>query len=623
MTGRDSGMWLCLSPSCVFVDRRRMRNFESVADLSRAADAAALICSVLCAETEDRSRVSELTCVTLTLVDKITSTPMVHGAPPHLRRYTGEISRLLFQHMDLMSTLVCQFEAEERIISHLAAKAASSYVFYHLLASRVLDPVWQQKCVQVLGRPCPSAELEACMWSLTDVLKRLLKGRHQDILLELLGAFESSLSALCSELLHIESCSTPGFTSSTHWGTSAFTLLQLLELLTACRSVCGASACLRSQRLSHLHASALLSSVSSSSHYFVKKQALLLLKRMVLQQAGEDMALGELRYEDCSSDSRALADSVLQALAADWLQHVEVQSASFFGGSSQEGGAEAQKADRVTLRAVSLVILKSVELQIQTAAGADAYGTVQTLWSFLRRCRLPLMEAAHRCCWFSLLFGEQDDDMMEAAKALLSIFLHHRSCDSTAMETACASGCNPHCHFLLLLKSISFDHSILLDFLISTETCFLEYLVRYLKYVQADWQGFTWACQRMDSESECHHAEQLSLTAASPICQPVGGICLTSGHCLVEYGSSEESDAETMEVSEDSEKSRESDSIAHMPPSGPTPRLSGQTSARALSCLTQLRQVVIRLQTKKLFPYNPSSLLKLLTHIQTLNSSQY
>lgn len=56
----------------------------------------------------------------------------------------------------------------------------------------------------------------------------------------------------------------------------------------------------------------------------------------------------------------------------------------------------------------------------------EVYGYLQSLWGFLRRHNVQLKEATHLCCWVNLLFGEQDDDMMEASKALLSIFLHHR-----------------------------------------------------------------------------------------------------------------------------------------------------------------------------------------------------
>lgn len=57
---------------------------------------------------------------------------------------------------------------------------------------------------------------------------------------------------------------------------------------------------------------------------------------------------------------------------------------------------------------------------------AELCGYLQKLWGFLKRHSDQLREEPHLCCWVSRLFGEQDDDMMEAAKALLSIFLHYR-----------------------------------------------------------------------------------------------------------------------------------------------------------------------------------------------------
>lgn len=188
--------------------------------------------------------------------------------------------------------------------------------------------------------------------------------------MELLGAFDSSLSALCSKLLPDDVQSVLDFTSATHHGTTLCTLLDLLEVLTASRSICGSSVCLQSQRLTHVHSSALLRMASSSSfEYFVKKRVLLLLKRTLLQKAGEDMGLGEQEHEPSSDDVTVLADAVLQAVAGNWLERVQVESAYFFGGIGQERGGEAMRPDCVMLRAIGLVLLKSVDLKIQTAGG--------------------------------------------------------------------------------------------------------------------------------------------------------------------------------------------------------------------------------------------------------------
>lgn len=248
------------------------------------------------------------------------------------------------------------------------------------------------------------------------------------------------------------------------------------------------------------------------------------------------------------------------------------------------------------------------------------------------------------------------------------------------LEAACASGCNPHCHFLLLLQSISFDHSILLDFLISTETCFLEYFVWYLKYLRADWQGFTAACGRI-SVSDCYLSQQKALPASC------GGDAFAykgepdpaAGLRLVDYGSSDESEPENMDVSQDepgmsvSQKNRVSALDVKQEISGPpvpirqkqyksshstgllsephstlegrpegsqlqmsqseqtscptmtalSGQVTGETSARAVLCLSELREVVTRLHTKKLFPYNPSSLVKLLAQVENCSQQSH
>ncbi|XP_029946110.1 protein Lines homolog 1 isoform X1 [Salarias fasciatus] len=552
--------------------------------------------------------------------------------------------------LDLLPQLVLHFQSEDQVVSHLAARSVSACVCYHLQESGAVSPAWQRKCVEAFQSAPPSAELDACLWSLTDVLKRLIKGARHDILGEILSGFDCSLLSLCSKFLpeggSPATQSEVVFTHSSQQVSSFCLLLDLLEVLSA------SGVCAQSQRLIHARCPALLAAVGHGSEYFVRRKAALLLKRAALQRLGEDLALGGaapsgLKQAGSGCQRLSLARSVLTAVDQDWLHGVQVRPAAFFGGTKQIRDGETQEADCVMLRAISLIVLKSIEIQIQTSGGAAVHGApepcvyVERLWGFLRRCSVQLAGLRHLCCWISLLFGEQDDDMMEAARALLALFLHHRdqtmssgSGGPAVLAAACSSGFNPHCHFVLLLHSVSFDHSILLDFLISSETCFLEYLVRYLKCLRDDWPGFIWACGGGAAAPDCGPSLQESRSA--PPTPPAGaGSCVTPPQRrLVDYDSSDGSDPEDMEVCDSrpgppgglgnadaarlpaSPRHRRRLSLTDSPGAAAAPRPGVVTSARAVQCLCELREVVSRLHARKLFPYNPASLLKLLTQVE-------
>lgn len=197
----------------------------------------------------------------------------------------------------------------------------------------------------------------------------------------------------------------------------------------------------------------------------------------------------------------------------------------------------------------------------------------------------------------------------------------------------------------------------------------------YLKYLRSDWQNFSAACRQSctsgcwlgSTRCELRQVDLGPCAQATGVVSPVEINSTVAGRRLVEYASSDESDSESMDYQEEPEisfcnKSKFSTlgvkqeiweppvsvKLPHLEachhagiqsqpgaaPKGSLPlvlqsaqtsrpnitalskHLTCEASARAVKCLSELREVVMRLQVKKLFPYNPSSLIKLLAQVE-------
>lgn len=159
-------------------------------------------------------------------------------------------------------------------------------------------------------------------------------------------------------------------------------LADLLEALAASSLFGGASSCFPCQELIPLHASELLKLISGSSEDLVKKRLLLLLKRVVLQKAGEEWVSGDLlglKLKPFDPGVTLLAQSVVAAVGANWLEGLQVDICSSFWGSGPTC-VDASKPDYVLLRAVSLLLLKSVEIHIEAASRRGEKGENKSMY---------------------------------------------------------------------------------------------------------------------------------------------------------------------------------------------------------------------------------------------------
>ena len=79
-----------------------------------------------------------------------------------------------------------------------------------------------------------------------------------------------------------------------------------------------------------------------------------------------------------------------------------------------------------------------------------------------------------------------------------------------------------HNFFLRFLISTGFNHSILLDFLISNETIFLEFLLNYCKHLEQDISQFLIICKKFDEKNpEMGNCAELVLEVLNNLAQSI------------------------------------------------------------------------------------------------------
>ncbi|XP_063781740.1 protein Lines homolog 1 [Pseudophryne corroboree] len=632
--------------------------------------------------------------------------------PPVRCQYCHIVELLLQAGLD--DTIIRLFHTPDKVLSHISSKCLSYLVLFQLRFQNEVNCHWLQFCQKSLCQDPGSITLIPCLTSLISVCKGILTDKriqNADYLLGILVPIENVIERFCSTYItYLSTAQYQPLALGAESSSQISCLLDFLEVLVALRIELKLNVFLCRRVVSVILPQA-LNLISSPVLYFVKKQVILVLKRCLLYKAGEDFLpsshlISHQQDATLVQDMAVLAGSLLKAVQKGWLLQIPVSDRlSSFGGVS-EGSAFGP--DLGMLGAVSLSVVKALEIWFydetfndRVTGHADVVMDLHTVMAgildFLRH-HLKWKDPVHTCEWVSLTFIEQDDDMLEVAKCLLQMYLHHsslRSCPSETDKgvTSCPShqcGTNPHCIFLFLLSNVLFDASVLLDFLISSETCFLEYLVRYLKLLKEDWPLFCLTCTFFDEsmslrshtlssipvcsaqeqsagmlpvQGECTSLPNLHTSTTLVLSPPASGPndnsrpstppslsgCESSSsqsalQRLVAYDSSEESESEYAEsncsVTIHSAGADSRDIDKHMERLGlraghpaflSTPPASAQarsntsqntsTQQKSAQCLEDLREAICRLHRKKLFPYNPSALLRLLTNVGILSKA--
>ncbi|KFQ22155.1 PREDICTED: protein Lines homolog [Merops nubicus] len=674
----------------------------------------------------------EVLLLQLTLIKMMAAKARSQEIEFSMRQKYCEIFAILLKEANIDSKLICLLGRCDPLLSHMASKSLASLVYFQLKEENSLNATWLTFSLKTLSGFPVHTQVAECLWTLTAVIKDILEDEvvpRAGVLKKLLAPLDAVLEGFYNSILfhHFDSqCYTSPYSEAAN---NLISFIDLLEALLASRIELELP--FRCQRVLFLKVSCVLNLISSSIHYVIKKKFIMLLKKCVLYKSREDAKSGSPFSEapSLSEDMLALSNTALQVMNLTWLNGIPLrEKTSYFGGSEAAPGDDTQGgSDQTVLRALSLVVLKALEFKFQNCATeAEIKGEFQSSMSqlliFWRSHVKPSPHShpvVHHCEWLSLIFLEQDDDMWEAAKALLLTYLkfdrlRHDTADNLSQKEeetwnflTHAGGYNPHCIFLFFLEKIAFDSTVFLDFLISSETCFLEYLVRYLKLLGKDWDQFVDICNHFDIKHRTfqsvspikppHGEEQSSVTEESlpkAACEPEpqslsswaashpgsvfttergdngvaesnqsdcwvhnnGASLLGSLQSLVNYDSSGdsqlESDGEECLVNTkqvplstqtevetgcsfaDDKRSAPKSEALPLKQKGPdtsscfTSVVSSHNIIptrvmlyKATKCLEELQEAISRLQRRNLFPYNPSALLKLLSHVEKISKN--
>ncbi|XP_007529216.1 protein Lines homolog 1 [Erinaceus europaeus] len=534
---RDSHDYIShLNPTLAEQDCSEAASSEC-SDLQGAQDTPQLPAVNVCLKRSTQmSSARELTLLQLTVMRvMITRILSLETESPAKEQYRHMIL-ILLKSSEVDLKLICMFQDSDKLLSHMAAKCLALLLYFQLKEKMTLSNSWIAFCHKSLSEYSGSDKVAHCLWTLTVVVKEIFKdtsSQKAEILKQFLAPFDTVLEEFYSSFFSQQFEKLQDASKTIN---SLTCFLELLELLIASRIHLKLH--FTCQRLLFLKPSCVLRVITWPVQAFVKRKCIIFIKKCLLWKVGEDLCGGSLPAfvppdPHLDGDMLALANAVLQSVDLGLLRTLSVHGKrSYFGGDVIQPGCEpAPGPDHVILRAASLLILKSLEIKFQHCTSAnemkvDLQRFMSELLTFVKPHLQPSLTSHNPCEWLSKVFIEQDDDMLEAANVSLGIYRKvtrdYKTTESLAQgertwnQHTHENGYNPHCIFLFFLRNIGFDSTVLLDFLISSETCFLEYFVKYLKLLQKDWDNYFTICKSFavteskDSLTICSCSHSLS-----------------------------------------------------------------------------------------------------------------
>lgn len=218
-----------------------------------------------------------------------------------------------------------------------------------------------------------------------------------------------------------------------------------------------------------------------------------------------------------TTNSNSESDDNLKTLIGQNCESVIISPHSFdtrLPSTSSADSGSTVTFDKSLLQKMTLLVLKSVAVSVKEIRSDSSDSSIDStdyeafqemmliersirdvlkkLESFIKNT-LEFHPESHFSKILIHLFDDQDDYLIESMVCTLDV----TSCISFRNNAfpELVAMLNPVYTFLEFLKMISNSSDLLLDLLVSNETCFLLYLLRFLKYIRINWSMFVQSCR--------------------------------------------------------------------------------------------------------------------------------
>ncbi|XP_053437817.1 protein Lines homolog 1 isoform X2 [Nycticebus coucang] len=330
----------------------------------------------VCSKSSSQMRgATEVRLLQLTVMDVMITRILSVETEFHAKEKYRNIITILLESAEVDAKLISLFQNLDKLLSHMAAKCLALLLYFQLREKITLSNSWITFCQKSLSEYSESDKIIYCLWTLTAVIKEIFKdtcSQKSEILKQFLTPFDIVFEVFYNSLFsqHFENCQ-----DTSKIINSLICFLELLELLVASRIYLKLH--FTCQRILFLKPSCVLQVITWPVQAFVKRKVIMFIKKCLLHKVGEDLFRGSVPalMPDChlEVDMLTLANAVLQAVNLGLLRTLSIRGKlSFFGGDEVQPGCEhISGPDHVILRAVSLVIMKSLEIKFQNCPSAN------------------------------------------------------------------------------------------------------------------------------------------------------------------------------------------------------------------------------------------------------------